>query len=262
MAAYGPEFVLHLGDVVYPWGRHAQYPSAFVRPFAEVMRNSPLYAVLGNHDVMDSDGVQLLSNLHLPANEDTGDGRCFSFAWGPVRVIGLDCNTDRVGRRFDAQHPSARFLARELAERTEPWVVVASHFPIRSQSRQRDRADLLLSMMPSLKEHGVSIYLSGHDHCYQRFDQQPEGDGVPLLVSGGGGKSLYDVRPGRAAKVESSYHWCSVEAREARMTIRAHRLDGTVIEAVELVLPEGQALDGIRTKNPGRADRIKMLRNR
>lgn len=261
VAAYEPEFVLHLGDVVYPRGLHAHYASGFFRPFAATLRHAPMYAVVGNHDAMDSDGLQLLANFRLPAADLTGDGRCFSFAWGPVRVIGLDCNADRLGGVYPGDHPATEFLAQELRRRTEPWIVVASHFPMRSQSRQRNRGDLLLHLLPVLREQQASLYLSGHDHCYQRFGSAaPTEDGVPLVVSGGGGKSLYDVRPDPRWVVESAYHWCSAETRGQVLTVRAHRLDGSLIDTLELPLPQGDALEQIRRQNPDRAARIEARR--
>jgi acid phosphatase type 7 len=261
VAAYAPDFVLHLGDVVYPWGRNAQYTDGFFRPFAAVLRQAPMYAVIGNHDAMDSDGLQLLANFRLPRNGPTGDGRCFSFAWGPVRVIGLDCNVDRLGGQFTGDHPAVEFLLRELRGCSEPWIVVASHFPLRSQSRARNRGDLLVGLLPALRDHRVSLYLSGHDHCYQRLGGagDPLGDGVPLVVSGGGGKSLYDVRPDPRWVLESTYHWCSAEAQGAALTIRSHRLDGTLVDAFDLRLPTGDDLAAIRRHNPARATRIELL---
>jgi hypothetical protein len=200
----------------------------------------------------------------MPASEPTGDGRFFSFARGPVRVIGLDCNIDRTSSAFDALHPGATFLAKELATRTEPWIVVATHFPMRTQSRQTyDRADLLLHMLPMLQEQGVSLYLSGHDHCYQRFGGGGDTETVPLVVSGGGGKDLYAVRPSsRAAKLASVHHWCSVEARDGGLTVQANGLDGAVVDRFVLELPMGPALAAIRVRNVARAERIDRLRGR
>ncbi len=262
VAAYGPDFMLHLGDVVYPWGRNAQYRSGFFRPFAATLRNSPAYAVIGNHDAMDCDGLQLLENFRLPAADITGDGRCFSFAWGSVRVIGLDCNTDRLGGAYPSDHPATEFLLRQLRECSEPWVIVASHYPMRSQSRARNRGDLLLRLLPALRENHVNLYLSGHDHCYQRFGgtDDPNGDGLPLIVSGGGGKSLYEVRPDSRYVLESSYHWCSAEVHGKNLTVRARRLDGSLIDTVELTLPRGAELEALRLQNPARAKRIDALR--
>ncbi len=140
-------------------------------------------------------------------------------------------------------------------------MLVASHFPMRSQSRQRNRGDLLLHLLPTLQEHRITAYLSGHDHCYQRYEGSGDAD-PPLVVSGGGGKSLYDVRPDPRFVVESAYHWCSAEAVGAKLTIRAHRLDGSLIDTLELGLPAGAALEAVRRRNPARAARIEALAGR
>ena len=259
VAEWRPDFALHLGDVIYPKGLHAHYSSGFFRPFAELIRNAPVYAVPGNHDVMNAAGQQLLANFHGPANAITGDARCFSFARGAVRIIGLDCNTHYTGDRYQPGHPTYRFLMAELARCTEPWIVVASHFPMKSASRQRDRGDLLLSMLPELERWQVSLYLAGHDHCYQRFGPN-EKLPVPLVVSGGGGKRLYDVRPDpRAAALAKAHHWCAVTVRGRELRIRARDLDGGELDDFALRLPDGQALERLRALNPGRAARISGL---
>lgn len=266
IAAYEPEFVLHLGDLVYPKGLSAHYSAGFFRPFAAVLRTAPIYAVLGNHDVMDADGLQALANLAPPPSRLTGDGRCFSFARGPVRILGVDFNTVRIGNQFDPEHPSMRFLRAELAACEEPWVVVASHFPMRSASRQWDRPDLIQELLPELRSWGVSLYLSGHDHCYQRFDG---GEGGPaLVVSGGGGKDLYDVDPHRRSAapslrsvvLKSSYHWCGVEVVAGRLRVRAVGLDGQEIDRFEVEMPSGARLESLRQVAPGRAARIDRLK--
>ena len=259
VAADGPDFVLHLGDVIYPKGLNAHYRSGFFRPFADVIRNAPLYPVPGNHDVMDAAGQQLLANFRAPKSTATGDGLCYSFVRGPLRVIVLDCNIDRTGDRYEPGHPAYDYLASELAAASEPWVVAASHYPMQSASRQWDRPDLLLSLLPVLTEYQVSLYLSGHDHCYQRFRPQQAG-GMPLVVSGGGGKDLYEVRPDpRAIKLVSEHHWCRADVLRGRMTVTARSLAGVVIDQFELQLPGGAALEQLRQSNPARAERIARL---
>ncbi|HEX6809976.1 MAG TPA: metallophosphoesterase [Planctomycetota bacterium] len=261
VAVFAPDFMLHLGDLVYPRGLHAHYSSGFFRPFAALMRNAPVYAVLGNHDVMDLGGLQMMSNLVLPSGELTGDSRCHSFAWGAVRVIVLDLNPDLDGR-VRQQHPAREFLLAELGSCSEPWIVVASHFPMWSASRQRNWGDLLASIAPVLEEHAVSLYLSGHDHCYQRFAGSAGGlDTVPMIVSGGGGKDLYEVHPhAKAVVLKSQYHWCSVEVQGAALTVRANGLEGEVFDTLRLRLPEGERVQRIQRLNPGRAARIERLR--
>lgn len=258
VAGYAPDFLLHLGDIVYPYGRHAHYATGFFGPFAAALRDAPCYAILGNHDLVDAGGLQALANLGEPIGDATGDARCFSFAWGSVRVIGLDCDADRTAGHYEAGHPAHEFLVQQLGKCTEPWIVVASHFPIRSASRQRNRGDLMQTMLPVLQEHQVTVYLSGHDHCYQRFG--PVDGSLPLVVSGGGGKSLYEVRPEAGAVVKSAYHWCSAEAAAGTLTLRAHGIDGTELDVLALAAPQGERLEALRTRNPARAARIEALR--
>ncbi|MFO1077093.1 MAG: metallophosphoesterase [Planctomycetota bacterium] len=262
VAAFQPDFVLHLGDIVYPWGWNAHYASGFFMPFGEVLRRAPCYPVLGNHDVLDAQGVQALSNFALPRSAITGDERCYSFVHGPLCVICLDLDDLARTNPINESHPSHRFLVEELAKHTEPWIVVTSHYPIRSASRQKDRRDLLLHVRPLLEANAVSLYLSGHDHCYQRFGPDAAaGQSVPLIVSGGGGKSLYEVEPAAgAAVVRSAFHWCSVELAGVTMRCVAHGIDGTAFDEVVLTLPEGERLDALARSAPARAARIRRLR--
>ncbi|MSR38995.1 MAG: hypothetical protein EXS02_09180 [Planctomycetes bacterium] len=230
IAAAQPQFVLHLGDIVYPYGQSRHYAAGFFRPFAQLLRNAPLYPVLGNHDVLDDDGRQALANFALPHGATTGDERCYSFAWGSVRVIAADFNSS-LEPAAGFVHPAVLHLQRELAAATEPWIVVMSHFPIRSASRQGNRADLMLQVTPLLRDYGADLYLSGHDHAYQRFDSADE---VPMVVSGAGGKSLYEVHPSPRAKVvESRYHWCWLEAGPSQLRLESRLAEGGIIDKIE-----------------------------
>jgi hypothetical protein len=259
IAAAQPRFVLHVGDLVYPWGNQQHYAPGFFDPFGDALRHAPFYVALGNHDVLDDEGRQALANFHLPHGELTGDERCYTFACGAVRVFVVDLNLTRDEDRVVDGHPSLEFLKRELPRHGEPWFVVASHFPMRSASRQRDRGDLLLAVLPLLKQHGVDLYLSGHDHTYQRF---AEDGGVVMVVSGGGGKSLYELHPHAQVRVaQSQYHWCSVEAKGRELTLRALAFDGALLDTVELQQPAaGERFERIRAVNAQRASRIAALR--
>jgi len=259
IAAAEPQFVLHLGDIVYPYGKAAHWSTGFYRPFAQSLRTAPWYALLGNHDIKDDDGRQALANLVLPRDSGTGDGRCYSYSWGSVRVIALDLNvadSDHV----DGAHPAVTFLRRELERAEEPWLVVASHFPIRSESRQGNRGDLMLELSPLLHDHGVDLYCSGHDHTYQRFDGHGE---VAMVVSGGGGKSLYEFehRPGeiKAAAKHSRYHWCQVDIAGVKLHLEAHALGGELLDTLELVHDEAWQR-GVPKLNAVRAERIAKTR--
>lgn len=263
MAAYQPDFALHLGDVIYPKGLHAHYSSGFFQPFADLIRNAPMYVVVGNHDVMDAAGQQVLANFRGPVGPVTGDGRCFSFAWGGVRIIVLDCTAHMVGDHYVEGHPTHRFLVEQLRASSEPWIVVASHYPMRSASRQGNSWELIKLLEPELRAANVSLYLSGHDHCYQRFGPNAKVP-LPLVVSGGGGKRLYDIsddprwRVG-AEQLHKAYHWCGVEVSGASFRVVARDVYGEVLDDFQLALPSGEDLARIKAANPARARRIEAL---
>jgi acid phosphatase len=222
-----PDLWFHVGDVVYPRGEHRHWDVAFFRPFAEVLRTAPVYAVLGNHDAEHDGGRPLLANLVQPANDVTGDERLWSFAWGPVRFVGLD-----LLQPLHAGHPAVRFAARELAAAAEPWLVVIGHYPPFSASRQGDRQDLIEQLWPLLVAHGVDLMLCGNDHNYQAF----HADGEPLVVvTGGGGKSLYELRDHpRLRRALSVFEFVTVDVVRTKLTLRVIGTDGRVLD--ELVL--------------------------
>lgn len=254
-----PDFVLHVGDVVYPRGQQQHYAAGFFRPFAPALRQAPFYVALGNHDVLDDDGRQALANFALPRGGLTGDERCYSFAYGPVRVIALDLGLETPGQPLPADHPAFQFLREELPRCSEPWVVVTSHYPIFSASRQKDRADLREHLLPLLEEFGVDLYLCGHDHTYQRFGEP--GEGLVQVVSGGGGKSLYEVQVDRRVRIAVGvYHWCRAEVRGRELEFRAISVDGAVVDTFRLHLGAAKGVaERLRARNPARWARIEPL---
>lgn len=56
-----------------------------------------------------------------------------------------------------------------LEESDADYLVVAGHYPIYSACSHGGTPELLESLDPLLKEHGVTAYLSGHEHCQFHF---------------------------------------------------------------------------------------------
>jgi hypothetical protein len=227
--AVDPDFWLHLGDVVYPWGRREHYRSGFFQPFREVLRRSPCFAVLGNHDVMTDYGEPFLAAFVLPENDVTGDERCWTIRHGPLRVIGLDLN-----RTVDSDDPAITYLRSVLDAASEPWIVVAEHYPVRSVYREaRPRIDLEQHLVPLLETYAVDLLLVGHDHLYQRFGRSGE---TIQVGSGGGGKHLYEIvrRPADLVTASTAHHFCTVDIDGARLRCRALAVDGRVLDEFEI----------------------------
>ncbi len=226
-----PDFVLHVGDVVYPNGQHQHYTAGFFLPFADLLKTTCMYLVLGNHDVMNSQGQQFLQNFAMPTNDVTGDERCFSFREGPVRIICLDVN-----QHLSPEHPTCQFLLKTLKAAEEPWTVVLTHFPYLSTYRTDDehRKDFAEHLIPMLEKYGVDLYMCGHDHNYQRFDVPDQN--LVQVVTGGGGKRLYSidhVHP-HCAKVVKEFHYCMIDVKGPTMTLRAIKTDGVEIDVYKI----------------------------
>jgi predicted phosphodiesterase len=225
LAAIDPEFCLHTGDVIYPSGEHTHYATGLYRPFGALMRAVPIYPVFGNHDYKTADGQPFLEHFALP--EDGGAGeRNFTFSDGPVRFVGLDLNTEVGG----PDHPALAFLKRIAAASSEPWLVVWSHYPVQSAYRDRPRQDLEQHYLPLCRELGVDLLCAGHDHNYQRFGEPGE---TVQVVTGGGGKSLYEIRhrPDGLVAAEVAYHACEVLVDGPTLRLTARSIDGAVLDA-------------------------------
>lgn len=252
LAAAKPDFWLHVGDVIYPKGAQEHYSTGFFQPFAEVLRHAPCYPVLGNHDVMTEGGAPFLANFVLPGSDGKGsdDERRFTFTDGPLRVIGLDLNPP-----VDAKHPSIVYLRSVLETATEPWILVANHFPVRSTYREHPRKDLEEHYVPLCAEFGVDLLLAGHDHNYQRFASVP-----PQIVTGGGGKSLYDTKfdPEGLVVVKRAYHISEVEITGATLRLRATSIEGELLD--DFTIDKRVALDaGTLRDRPARIERLRAM---
>lgn len=217
-----PDFALLVGDVIYPRGELENYHAGFFRPFGEFIRERPIYPVLGNHDVMTADGAPFLTTFTLP--EDGIGEHCFTIRDGPLRVIGLDLNGE-----IDGKHRTMQWLRRVLESATEPWILVYNHYPLRSVYRSAPRPDLMQHYGPLCREFGVDLICAGHDHNYQRYGQPGE---TLEIVTGGGGKSLYEIRqrPEGLVVAESEYHASFVTIDGLTLRLVAKATDGRILD--------------------------------
>ncbi|HSJ82785.1 MAG TPA: metallophosphoesterase [Acidimicrobiia bacterium] len=129
----------------------------------------------GNHDVESNDRIEAVNEVF-----DTPP-RWATIGWGETNILILD-STD-VGSRAQLA-----YLEAEMERIEAPTIVVLHHPPYSCSAHVGDESvrDEWLSQF----DEDVVLVLSGHAHNYQRF----ESDGLPLIVSGGGGQALQDLR--------------------------------------------------------------------
>ncbi len=245
-----PDFFVHLGDLCYSRDLPVAYGEAFYMPFGQLMRNTPMYPIIGNHDaLLPSQPHSYFDDLFFfpphPAGERT---RCYSQAWGSLRLVVLD----NMYQDWLPGSPLHQWLEQTLAQATEPWLVVACHYPFFSAGRHAENEELQKNVGSLLAKHGVDLVLAGHDHNYQRFKPIA---GVTHIVVGGGGKSIYEVRDDpRLASYKELHGFLTVDVTGAKLQGEVRGLDDAIQDQFTLTKDPKQL-----PANAERAARIKAL---
>ncbi len=233
MTEYKPDFVLHVGDVVYDDGEERLYPQRFFTPFKDIIANAPLYPVVGNHDVKSEKGAPYVRAFEVPS-EASGTERYYSFRWGQAEFFALD-TTDRDFLKPGT--PQVTWLEQALSRSTATWKIAFGHHPIYSNGADGGKPFLKSRALPLFKRYGVDLYINGHEHNYERF--LADEDGVHFVVTGGGGAWL---RPGREKNQDKDkpslyrnvYHFVGAELDGNRLTLTAIDKDGKAFDTVTL----------------------------
>jgi len=78
-----------------------------------------------------------------------------------------------------------RWLDSVLSHTEAQWRIVVGHHPIYAAApKLGDTKELVDGVLPDLKNHGVSMYVSGHDHILQHLKR----DSIDFVICGGGAK--------------------------------------------------------------------------
>ena len=128
----------------------------------------------GNHDDESSARIAEVNRLF------SSPPRWTTVEWGPVSIVILDSNQTWSEEQMT-------FLETEMKRIDGPTIVVFHHPPLNC-SVHYDNEDFWEAWRP-LFDDDVVLVLSGHAHNYQRF----EDEGIEYVVSGAGGRSIYEL---------------------------------------------------------------------
>lgn len=251
---HGCDFVVGLGDNIYPAGVTGPYDPQFESKFEQPYRDldMPFYMSLGNHDdggpkgENDTAGQFQVDYAHRDDRSSQNwqmPDRHYTFAAGDVRFYALDTPSLLDHRPFDDPvHRSHRaWLHSTVAESSETWHIAFGHHPYVSNSRYGnagdykqtpDRGTGVKNLLESAVCHRMDMYLAGHAHSLQWLAAQPACGYTEFIVSGGGGRSagpIVDV--GNAAHFQAGetfgFFWLEVDGAE--MTARAYDAEATML---------------------------------
>ena len=171
-------FWLMLGDNAYDSGTDEQYQAAVFDMYPQLLKNSPLWTTLGNHDSRSANGDTqqgvYFNIFSLPTKGEagglaSGSEAYYSFDYANVHVVCLNSmSTDR-----SPDGAMLTWLEEDLANTNQEWLIAFWHHPPYSKgSHDSDIEVELVEMrryaLPILEEAGVDLVLSGHSHSYER----------------------------------------------------------------------------------------------
>jgi predicted MPP superfamily phosphohydrolase len=216
------DFVIAVGDNIYPDGGGRHFEKKFARPYAGLIREGvKFHAVLGNHDVRDGRGDQCqypLFNMNGQCHYTVKKGD------GLAEFFMIDSTA------FDMTQ--AGWLEGVLKESTAKWKIAVFHHPIYSSAEEHGSdVGLRRRIEPLLARYGVNVVISGHDHTYERVKPQ---QGVQYFVTGAGGK----VRPGdvnlgspfRAMSYDRDNHYMQMVIEDQQINFQTIAKSGAVID--------------------------------
>ncbi len=224
-----PDALVFLGDNIYREGVDSvddpKWDSHLLKFYqGECLKDTPIYALLGNHDYIKNAQAQIDYALKNPRWRmpfryyDVAFSDVLSLtagdAWFPNYCINGDDNC------------ALNFLGKSLKRHADkPWRIVATHYPIRSisaaSSGHRGSAKGWLHDKYLCSQHSQpTTYVSGHAH-HLEHNRLSTCD-MDLLVSGsGGGSDLYPIQEDRISDVEfakSTYGFLELTATKTSLT--------------------------------------------
>jgi len=204
-----PQFLFHLGDVVYTFGEADRYHTQFFEPYQKYP--APIFAIAGNHDSDVNPNASPYKSLDaFKAVFCDTEPRKVSFGGNVSRksmvqpniywtlktplanMIGLHSNVPKYGIITPEQQSWFKEELKAAAlEKGEKFLILCLHHAPYSADVNHGASIPMITLLEEIfVETGVrpDIVFSGHVHNYQRFSKQyPDGATVPFIVAGAGG---------------------------------------------------------------------------
>jgi len=235
-----PDMVFNTGDLVSD-GRDMVGWDNFFRINAELMRTTPYYPALGNHD-RHSD--LYFDFFALPGNE-----AFYSFNRGAAHFVVLDSPGPYFEENNQPSTPEAaareaqaeqRYWQRQLrwlredlaAAKDAKYVFVFFHYPPYSvkKSRMEGAAELRQVLGTVFQDYQVSAVFNGHDHHYHRA----LAGGVQYVTAGTSGGSARPVDGGplpETVKSAAVVTYVSAQVAADQATVRILDLEGKEVDS-------------------------------
>jgi hypothetical protein len=220
------DFVVMLGDNIYPPNTPQDYVTKFEEPYRALLdAGVTFHAAIGNHDPpgeINYAGFNMEGRRYYTFRKN--ERRLGGLAGAGVRFFVLD------SRGFDPGQLA--WLQAQLAKSETAWKICYFHHPLYTSGRYTSGARALrLVLEPILVDGDVDVVLSGHEHFYQRVTPQ---HGIWYFISGGAGslrKSDITPSPLLARGFDTDYHFMMMEVSGDTLYFQAISRTGATVDA-------------------------------
>ena len=207
VAEHRPDVFFMLGDTVET-GSHAGEWNSALMDLESILPRTPLRPLLGNHDALFG-GQYLFRKAFFPKglSSDSGSPYYYSIVDSSATFIVLDLPWGT--EEFNGAQKRWLISALKKADSARPIVVLSHSYFYASgyddpslDKPWYDHYQNIPAIVPLLKEYGVSLVVSGHNH-YQEFLQK---DGISYAIIGAMG-GIPDPTP---AHMSPASKWLAV----------------------------------------------------
>lgn len=277
-----PDLYLHVGDMAYGDGTDAEFTDYFYDVYADILRRTPIWPAIGNHEAHTSDSGSESGPYYqgyvLPRAGESGGVPSGTEAWyafdhANVHFIALDS----ADSSRSLGSPMLEWLEEDLAANESEWVVVFFHHPpytkgTHDSDTESTHVQMRQNVIPILEAWDVDVVLGGHSHIYERSflahgaydtpttsaghivdpgDGRFDGDGpydlvgpgAVYVVAGHGGAGIGgDADHPMMFFSEVAHGSVIVDVDGGVMTLTNIRRDGVITDTVTLVKGEGAHL--------------------
>ncbi|MCG3172286.1 MAG: hypothetical protein GMKNLPBB_00434 [Myxococcota bacterium] len=246
------DLFLTTGDNIYGSGTYGEIQTRGFEYYKELWTTIPLYVTHGNHDYGTDQAQPSLRNYILPENAERPEHkeRYYYLEWGPLFWLGLD-SEDPLDQNFlqhlspkaDRDQQQDRWARRVLEKVKDKFVIAAWHKPAHSTAERGGHPPAAAVFSPVMEKFRVPLVLQGHNHLYERSHPliglnitTTKTGGVTYIVTGGGGKSLYDFGPEKEiipVRVKA-YHYMDGLITKCTASFKVIDIDARQIDAFEI----------------------------
>ncbi|MHC4426731.1 MAG: metallophosphoesterase, partial [Planctomycetota bacterium] len=228
-----PEIVLNTGDLVTNGRYYDEWEAQFFTPAYDLMMNTPVLPILGNHEYNGSGPLWFLDFFSLGDSELGDTDEWFGFTYGGVRFIGLNTMTTYSSGSGQSNWLETELQSPEYA--SAAWHIVYFHHPPYSAtSVHGDDANVKQYLVPLFEQHGVDMVFSGHSHAYERYLN----NGIYYIVTGGGGAPLAGLVTDNQDPIrqygESILHHCVIDVDSSSLTLSARYNSGIEFDTITI----------------------------